>query len=67
MSDVAFAGQQAIDLLLVDVEAHCVKPGLDESLNQRDSHVAQSDHADFRRFLVNRFFQHLFTLGVSCQ
>ena len=57
VADVAFAGQEPLDLRLVDVEAHRAEAGLDEGLDQRHADIAQADHADFGRLGVDGITQ----------
>ena len=52
MLDVAFAGQELIDLGLVDVEAKGAKTAGDERPHQRKSDVSEPDNADFGRFVA---------------
>ena len=57
MPDVAFAGQQPIDLGLVDVETHRAKAGRHKGADQRQADVAQANDAHDGGFLLNRFAQ----------
>ena len=55
--DVAAAGQELIDLGLIDVESHGAETGGDEGPDQRQADIAQSDDADFGRFALNCLFE----------
>ena len=55
--DVTAAGGEGVHLRLVHVKPHAVKPGLRESLNQRQSHITQPDYPDHGGLVRNRFRQ----------
>jgi hypothetical protein len=66
MADVAFAGQKFFHLGGIYVKAHGAIAGGDKRADQRQAHVAQSNHANDRFFIANRLFQVVRHNKISC-